>query len=212
MTRADAARNRRLLLDAAAVELSENGTDVSIAQIAARAGIGKGTVFRHFASKEDLVSAIFCDQIAGLIATGEALLATEDPGSALLEFMTAGVQLQASDRSFCQAATAISRSDQRVRAASERLAQAAEALTARARRAGAVRADVTGHDIVLLLGAAVQAAAPIGDARPDLWQRYLHLIFEGLRPQGAHEPPVAPPTSEDFEAAAGGGDDGSPRG
>jgi AcrR family transcriptional regulator len=201
MTRADAARNRRLLIDAAAAELSEHGLDVSIARIAARAGVAKGTVFNHFSSKEELVSAIFCEQLVALAATGETLLENADPRSALLQFMTAGVELTANDRSFCEAATATSRADPVIRAASDRLAQVAEALTARARRAGVVRADITGHDIVLLFSAATQTAAPLAAVRPGLWRRYLHLIFDGLRPEAAHELPVTAPTSQDFTTA-----------
>ncbi|WP_214326155.1 TetR/AcrR family transcriptional regulator [Nonomuraea sediminis] len=198
MIRADAARNRRLLLDAAAAEFAENGMDVSIARIAARAGVGKGTVFRHFDSKEQLVTAIFCDQLDGLAATGTGLLEAEDPGAALLAFMTAGVELTAADRSFCQVTAEMSRSDPAVRAASDRLAGVAESLADRARRAGVVRPDVTGHDIVLLLGAAAQAALPVGDAVPGLWRRYLAMIFDGLRAEAAHPLPVPPPTSRDF--------------
>jgi hypothetical protein len=55
---------------------------------------------------------------------------------------------------------------------------------------------------VLLLGAAAQTAAPLAAARPDLWMRYLHLIFDGLRPEAAHELPVTAPTSQDFTTAA----------
>ncbi|MER6945675.1 helix-turn-helix domain-containing protein [Nonomuraea sp. NPDC000554] len=200
--RADAARNRRLLLDAAEAELAEHGLDVSIARIAARAGIGKGTVFRHFATKDQLVAAIFTDQLDGLAATGAALLEAAEPGVALLEFMTAGVELQAGGQSVCQLAASISRTDPAVRAAVGRLADVAEALTARARAAGAVREDVTGHDIVLLLAAASQAAVPLGDVVPGLWRRYLGLIFDGLRPEAAHPLPVPAPTNAQLTAAA----------
>lgn len=202
MPRADAARNRQLLIDAAFAELSEHGLDVSIARIAARAGVAKGTVFNHFSSKEELVAAIFGEQLAALAATGEALLEHADPGSALLEFVTAGAELQANDRSVCEAAAATSRDHPAVRAASDRLTRVAEALTARARRAGVVRADVTGHDIVLLLSAPARIAAPLAAARPDLWRRYLHLIFDGLRPEATHELPVTAPTDQDFTTAA----------
>jgi AcrR family transcriptional regulator len=202
MPRADAARNRGILINAAAAELSEHGLDVPIAQIAARAGVAKGTVFNHFASKEDLVAAVFCDQIAALAATGEALLERADPGAALLEFLTAAAELQAGDKSFCEAAAAISRAHPAIRAASDRLAQVAEALTARARQAGAIRTDITGRDIVLLLSSATSTAAPLATARPGLWRRYLHLFFDGLRPEAAHELPAPAPTDEDFTAAA----------
>jgi AcrR family transcriptional regulator len=201
MLRADAARNRSLLIDAAAAELFEHGPDVSIAQIAARAGVAKGTVFNHFASKEELVAVIFCEQLAALADAGEALLGHADPGAALLEFMTAAAELQASDRSFCEAVTATSRSHPAIRAASDRLAQVAQALTARARQAGMIRTDITGRDIMLLLSTATRTAAPLATARPDLWRRYLHLVFDGLRPEAAHELPVAAPSDHDFTAA-----------
>ena len=202
MPRADAARNRRALLDAASAELASHGLDVSIARIAARAGVAKGTVFNHFPTKEDLVAEIFRDRVDGLVTAGESLTTADDPHAALLSFMTAGIELQAADRSFCEAAAAISRADPRVRAASERLAEVAEALAARARAAGLLRADVTGHDIMLLFNAAAQAAAPLGDAIPGLWRRYLQLIVEGLSPARAGELPVAAPTAADFRAAA----------
>lgn len=204
MSRADAARNRSLLIEAAAAELAEHGPHVSIAQIAARAGVAKGTVFNHFVSKEELVAAIFSEQLAALARTGEALLGHAAPGAALLEFMTEAAELQAADRSFCEAVTAMSRAHPAIRAASDRLAQVTQALTARARQAGAVRADVTGRDIMLLLSTATRTAAPLASARPDLWRRYLHLVFDGLRPQTAHQLPVPAPSDHDFTAAVTG--------
>ncbi|TDV48819.1 TetR family transcriptional regulator [Actinophytocola oryzae] len=173
-----------------------------MARIAARAGVAKGTVFNHFPSKDELVAAIFCEQLDALAATGETLLEQADPRTALLRFITEGAELHAGDRSFCEAATAISRAHPAIRAASERLAQAAEALAARAREAGALRADVTGHDIVLLLNAPTRIAGPVATARPELWRRYLHLVLDGLRPEAAHDLTVAAPSHQDFMTAA----------
>jgi AcrR family transcriptional regulator len=200
MPRADAARNRNEVIKAAAAELSEHGLDVSIARIATRAGVAKGTVFNHFPTKEDLVAAIFSDQLNTLTAQGEALLDHNDPREALGEFMTKAAELQAGDRSFCEAAA--SRTHPAVRDASDRLAEVAEALTARARDAKAVRQDITGRDIVLLLNAPISIAMPVASARPDLWRRYLHLILDGLRPEAAHDLPVAAPTTQDFASGA----------
>lgn len=188
--RADAARNRRQLLRAAADAFAEHGVDVSVAEIAQRAGIGKGTVFRHFATKEQLLAAILCDQIDELTATGTALLKADDPVAALLEFMTAGVEQQARDRSFCEATNGIAREDPDVQAAGGRLNRAAEALADQARRHGGIRADITGNDIVLLLRGAYQASAPFADTAPELWRRYLAVIFDGLRPGTGPLPPA----------------------
>ncbi|MGV9311246.1 TetR/AcrR family transcriptional regulator [Streptomyces sp. NPDC003691] len=198
MTRADAVRNRRLLMDAATAEFAENGMDVSITRIATRAGVGKGTVFRHFDTKEQLLAEIFSDRLEELVAAGERLATADDPGAALLEFMTIGTEIQARDRSFCQAAAALSRSEVTVRTSRERLADVADTLVGRAREAGAVRDDVTGLDIVLLLSAASQAVLSISEEAPGLWQRYLAMIFDGLSTGPARPLPVPSPTRAQF--------------
>jgi AcrR family transcriptional regulator len=180
--RADAARNRRLLLDAAAAAFAEQGTEVPIAEIAQRAGMGKGTVFRHFPTKEHLIAAIVCDQFDELSAAGTALLDAADPVAALIEFMRLGTELQARDRSACQAAVGAISDDPGIQAAAARLTRTAEAITQRAQRHGGIRDDITGQDVILLLRGAHQAAAPLARTAPELWRRYLAIIIDGLRP------------------------------
>ncbi|MGX2992845.1 TetR/AcrR family transcriptional regulator [Streptomyces sp. JNUCC 64] len=198
MQRADAVRNRRLLMDAATAEFAENGMDVSITRIATRAGVGKGTVFRHFDTKEQLLAEIFSDRLEELVTAGERLAGSDDPGPALFEFMTIGTEIQARDRSFCQAAAALSRSEATVRTSRERLADIADTLVTRAQATGAVRDDVTGLDVVLLLSAASQAVLSVSEDAPGLWRRYLSMIFDGLRTPAAHPLPVASPTRAQF--------------
>ncbi|MDO3703266.1 helix-turn-helix domain-containing protein [Micromonospora sp. C28SCA-DRY-2] len=189
--RADAARNRRLLLAAAADEFAERGLDVSVADIARRAGLGKGTLFRHFATKDDLLAAIVLDRIDALNAVGEQLLDAADPGAALLEFLTvAADQQRQRDLSFLQEAGELNADVTRAR---ERMFRSVHKLVDRAREHGAVRADVTGADVILLMCAPNYVASYAPDASPDLWQRYLAIIFDGLRPEGAHPLPHPPP-------------------
>jgi AcrR family transcriptional regulator len=191
--RADAARNRELLLAAAADEFAEHGLDASVADIARRAGVGKGTVFRHFATKDDLLAAIVLDRIDGLNAVGERLLEAADPGAALLEFLTAAAnQRQQRDLSFLQEAGELNPEVTRVRG---QMFQTVHALVERARRQGTVRADVTGADVILLMCAPNYVTSYLPDAPPDLWQRYLAIIFDGLRPEGAHPLPHPPPAA-----------------
>jgi AcrR family transcriptional regulator len=190
--RADAARNRKALLAVAADEFAERGPDTSVADIARRAGVGKGTVFRHFASKDDLIAEIVLDRITELNAVGERLLAAADPGAALLEFLTvAARQRQQRDLSFLQEAGEL-RAD--VVECRTRLYEIVAALVDRARAHGAVRDDVTGTDVVLLMCAPNHVTSYLPGASPDLWQRYLAIIFDGLRPAGAHPLPQPPPT------------------
>lgn len=191
--RADAARNRRLLLAAAADEFAERGLDASVADIARRAGLGKGTLFRHFATKDDLLAAIVLDRIDELNAVGEQLLDAADPGAALLEFLTvAADQQQQRDLSFLQEAGELNADVVRAR---ERMFRTVHELVDRARGHGAVRTDVTGADVILLMCAPNYVTSYVPDAPPDLWRRYLAIIFDGLRPEGAHPLPHPPPAA-----------------
>ncbi|MEU8243349.1 helix-turn-helix domain-containing protein [Actinoplanes missouriensis] len=189
--RADAARNRALLLAAAEEAFAEHGMDASVADIAARAGIGKGTVFRHFPTKDDLLAAVMRDRIDALTAAGERLVEAGDPGAALLEFLTlAAESQQRNDMSVLQEAHVV---NERLAVARTRMFVLIERLVDRARRAGAIRADVTGADVVLLMCAPGHVAAFAPRPGPDLWRRYLAIIFDGLRPAGATPLPVDPP-------------------
>jgi AcrR family transcriptional regulator len=191
--RADAARNRELLLAAAADEFAEHGLDASVADIARRAGVAKGTVFRHFATKDDLLAAIVLDRIDALNAVGERLLQATDPGAALLEFLTvAAHQRQQRDLSFLQEAGELNPEVTRVRA---QMFQTVHTLAERAREHGTVRADITGTDVILLMCAPNYVTSYLPDAPPDLWRRYLAIIFDGLRAEGAHPLPHPPPAS-----------------
>jgi AcrR family transcriptional regulator len=191
--RADAARNRELLLAAAADEFAEHGLDASVADIARRAGVGKGTVFRHFATKDDLLAAIVLDRVDALNAVGERLLKAADPDAALLEFLTAAAhQRQQRDLSFLQEAGELNSEVTRVRA---QMLETVDTLVERARNHGTVRADVTGTDVILLMCAPNYVTSYLPDPPPDLWQRYLAIIFDGLRAEGAHPLPHPPPVS-----------------
>lgn len=189
--RADAARNRELLLAAAEAEFAERGPAASVADIARRAGVAKGTVFRHFTSKEDLIADIVCTHVATLTAAARQLADAPDPGAALREFLTiAADQRQRHDLTFLQSA---SESDPRVTDVSQELHAALGTLVERALDAGALRPDVTTMDIFLLMCAPVHVVENLTAPAPLLWQRYLAIIFDGLRPEGAHPLPQPAP-------------------
>lgn len=189
--RADAARNRELLLAAAEAEFVERGPEASVADIARRAGVGKGTVFRHFATKEDLIVAVVQKHAGALEVIAQSLLEAEDAGAALLELLTAAAgQRQQGDLSFLLNARD---AGPQVVAMRNRLYATVGLLVDRARESGAIRADVTGTDVVLLMCAPNHVVEFVPDPAPDLWQRYLAIIFDGLRPEGAHPLPQPAP-------------------
>ncbi|MFD7121871.1 TetR/AcrR family transcriptional regulator [Streptomyces sp. NPDC059883] len=190
--RADMLRNRRLLLQAATEAFAELGTDVSMGEIAQRAGLAKGTVFRHFASKEDLLAAIMLQLVDRLIGTAERLAEADDADAALVEFMAESIETLAADRAFCEVIGRPSLDHAGARDAIGRLCGAAGALTGRAQEQGTVRSDVTGTDIVLLLAGIHQTAAPLLAAQPQAWRRYLELALDGLRATGTRELPHLP--------------------
>lgn len=189
--RADAARNRESLLAAAEQEFAERGLSASVADIARRAGVAKGTVFRHFATKEDLIASIVCAHIATLTKAARRLSDAADPGTALLEFLTiAADQRQQHDLTFLQSA---SESDPRVSVVRDELHSALGTLVGRAHQSGAIRSDVTETDVFLLMCAPVHVVENLAAPEPLLWKRYLAIIFDGLRPEGAHPLPQPAP-------------------
>src|SRR5437763_10696868 len=101
--RADAERNRKRLLEAAHGLFRERGLDVSVAEIAEAAGLGRGTLFRNFASKEDLVAAVVADGMHSVAASGEGLLEEPDPADALFQFMAELVGRQQMNRALVDA-------------------------------------------------------------------------------------------------------------
>src|ERR1700742_1406485 len=101
--RADAERNRRRLVDAAAELFGERGLDVGVAEIAQRAGVGRGTLFRNFPSKEDLFAAVVVDGMTKAAAHGRALLEQADAGAALFEFLDYIAGRQRADRALFEA-------------------------------------------------------------------------------------------------------------
>jgi AcrR family transcriptional regulator len=179
--RSDAVRNREALVEAAGRVLAESGLDVPVSEIAERAGVAKGTVFRHFASKEELVATVVAGLVDGLAERAEALLTSPDPLAAIHDFVAAGIELQARDRAFCQMATAAELQVPQLGDRRARLEEIADLLTRRAQDAGAVRTDVTGRDVVGLMTAAYQGASATGD--PTRWPLFLSVMVEGLRPQ-----------------------------
>ncbi|MFI5615754.1 TetR/AcrR family transcriptional regulator [Amycolatopsis sp. NPDC051903] len=177
--RADAVRTRKALVAAAAEVFAESGVDATVAEIATRAGIGKGTVFRHFPTKDDLLAAIVAAAVDELVAEADRLAPRDD---ALPAFMRFSADLYARNRAVVEALDrAGADRHPKVQAEVERLVAAAERLTERARDAGVVRADVRGLDVVQLTCGVHHAAAPLARTEPDAGQRYADLVYAGLR-------------------------------
>jgi AcrR family transcriptional regulator len=183
--RADALRNRRRILDAAAEAFAESGLDVGVAEIARRAGVGAGTIFRRFPTKDDLVRAIIEERVEQMVALAEDALENDDPGEGFRRFVLAGIELQVRDRGFFDAAGSRVGADPQLHTARDRMFAASKRLLKRAQDAGAVRKDLCAVDIPALMCAAAGTPAPLLDAYPDIWRRYAGVILDGLKPDSA---------------------------
>jgi AcrR family transcriptional regulator len=192
--RADAARNRARVLDAAREAFAELGLDVGVEEIARRAGVGKGTLYRRFPTKDALVRAIFeglLDEIDELVAEAEAI---PDPWAAFTRYVVATAELQISNQGFFDVV------NQRLGAVVLSPHQRARALAGttrllqRAQEAGVVRADLVPEDVQIMLRMVGAATRPAIDGSPmdERWTRYLGLLLDGLRPRAATPLPAEP--------------------
>lgn len=177
--RADARRNRDRILAVAAEVFAARGPTASTEEIAARAGVAIGTIFRHFPTKQALLQAIMKDLLFQLAAQVEAL-AGDDPAEALFTFFGQLVG-QAAEQKAVVDLLAESGRDLDVAESLQVLRDGIGRLLGNAQRVGAVRADIHLDEVLALLGATCQGALRAGwDA--DLRRRTLAIVFAGLRP------------------------------
>ncbi|MEV8631649.1 TetR/AcrR family transcriptional regulator [Streptosporangium sp. NPDC051023] len=179
--RADARRNRARILAAAEEVFAEKGPSASTEEVAARAGLAIGTVFKHFPTKQDLLGAIMKDLLARLSEEVDALASDGDPATALFTFVSQTVEQAARKKTVIGLLTE-SGVDVRVADAVRLLHEGIEGLLSRAQQAGAVRGDARPDEVLALLTAACQGALHAG-WDPDLQHRTLAIVFDGLRPR-----------------------------
>ena len=177
--RADAQRNRDKVLSAAREAFAAHGYGVPLDEIAAMAGVGPGTVYRHFPSKEELFEAVVTARLRDLIAVATALAGDPDPGKAFFGFL-GGFRQEAAAKRDLPDAIAIPGALQ------GELHAALDVLLRRAQRAGAVRADITIQDLLTLLKGLLGAIndRPPGTGDEGLTDRLLTVVSDGLRPPG----------------------------
>ena len=184
--RADAARNRELIIAAAAAVFAERGLDAATAEIAHRAGVGEATLFRRFPTKDDLIDAIIETRMEEVVALADAAASDPDPAVALERFMQDLVKQFSRDKGFFEAAGERCMSDPRFQPLRERAEAAVGRLLKGAQDAGAVRRDLSPSDISFLAGSALYAMEVSKPGlRDDLWKRYLRVILDGMKPEGA---------------------------
>ena len=176
--RADAQRNLDRILAAASEAYAEIGPDVTIDEIARRAGVGHGTVFRRFPTKDALRAAVIHTRLAEMLAAAKSLLERPDAGAALDEFVWFAADCCRRDRALFEGVEKCADVD--VSDVKQELHDTVDKMIRRARRQGTVRRELDSRDLGALVGAAIQASAHA--ERPDEWRRYVQIVLDGLRP------------------------------
>lgn len=184
--RADARRNRERVLDAADAVFSENGPSASTEEVAKRAGVAIGTVFRHFPSKDALVEAVVLARLARLTADAERLGDAADVDGAVITFFHRWIELSETKYQFADALAGSGADVQKIRSThpdiTQKLHDAVAVLLTRAQHAGSIRHDLTASDLMALMVGASRAHEHLGE---DAGQRahLLSVIIDGLRPR-----------------------------
>jgi AcrR family transcriptional regulator len=196
--RADGRRNRQRVLEAAVALFADEGLRVPIEEVAQRAGVGVGTVCRHFPTKDALIEAALTGMYEQLLDQVRLALTDPDAGRAFATFVNALADFQSQHRALAEEMAStidLPTSTKQLKAA---LHQAVTELVKRAQQAGAVRDDVGPADMAMLFAGIAHAAALAG-VDPTLRERYLAIVLDGLRPLAPTTLPGRPLSFEELD-------------
>lgn len=200
--RRDAERNRQRVLTAARELFAVKGLEATLNDVARHANVGVGTVYRRFATKEELIEAIFVDGMEQLTALAETALQQEDSWAGFAWYVESMCEITATDRGLREIAFSKAYGGDRVKACQERLVPVLTKLVDRAQGDGYLRPEVSSTDMPLfgLLSGTVSEFA--GNVDPELWRRYVSLLLEGMRYHAEQSPiPVEALDSEALDTA-----------
>jgi AcrR family transcriptional regulator len=183
--RADARRNRERVLTAARAVFAEQGHEAQIDDVARRAMVGVGTVYRHFPTKEALIDALAVDAFERILAVATAQVARDDDAwDAFLNVIWAGAEILAGDRALSELMAEMQGPLNLDQSLQQRLGEAVTTLIGRAQEAGGLRPDIVLDDVVMIL-------CGIGTAtrKPHIcqaaWRRHVAIMLDGMRAAGA---------------------------
>jgi AcrR family transcriptional regulator len=192
--RRDAERNRDRIVEAARVAFAADGIDVSVEEIARRAGVGMGTLYRRFPTKGDLVDAVLEDAFAEVCQAARSALDAHDGWSAFTTFLERVFELHVRNRGLKDVIASGQHDLRRLEALRAQMRPLVSEVVARAQAQGTLRADFAAEDVPMLFWTGGRVAEVTSDVAPDLWRRYLGFVLDGLRADAATPLPTPPLT------------------
>jgi AcrR family transcriptional regulator len=202
--RRDAQANRDRILAVARATFAADGIEVPVEEIAGRAGVGMGTLYRHFPAKEDLIDAVLEDAFAAFITAAEQALAEGDAWVGFRGFLERVFALHVENRGLKDIIATRVHGRARAEAMRARMRPLLRELIERAQDQGALRADFKAEDMPVVFwtgGRVIEATAAVA---PEFWRRYLGLLLDGLRAEAATPLPRPPLTRAQLIRATAG--------
>ena len=200
--RADAARNRQRVLDAARDLFAQRGLEATLNDVAHHANVGVGTVYRRFATKQELLDAVFKSAIDQIVELAEAAMRHKNSWDGFVWFVEQLCELTATDRGLREMVYSTAYGGHPVDCARLRLVPPISTLFARARDDGYLRQDAAHTDMPILGMLAGTVSEWAGHVEPELWRRYVALLLDGLRHRdGQTRLPVDPLADDQMDTA-----------
>ena len=200
--RKDAVRNRQRVIDAARDLFATRGLSATLNEVAHHGGIGVGTVYRRFPTKDDLIEAIFEDAIDEVAALADSGLEFDDSWQGFAWFVEQSCQKTATDRGLREILYGKGGGGNRVNAARTRLVPKLAKLVERAQEDGHLRPGITESDMPILGLLAGTVSEFAGHVDPELWRRYVAIFLDGLRNRDGQDPLPVEALDEDQAAIA----------
>jgi AcrR family transcriptional regulator len=187
--RADARRNYERLLQAARAVLAERGSEASMEEIARRADVGVGTLYRHFPRRIDLVEAVYREDVDGLVALARTVNETAEPWQALVEWLVGFVKYGQAKRVFLtELHEAFEKNPDLALSSREKIGTAVASVLTRAQQAGVARTDIDHADLMQLVGGMCMAR----NAGLAQNERLLRLVLDGVRTEPSPDRGTSP--------------------
>ncbi|MGW6306255.1 TetR/AcrR family transcriptional regulator [Streptomyces niveus] len=194
--RRDAALNRERILHAAREIFGQQGLGVTLDDVARHAGVGVGTLYRRFPTKESLIRALFQEDLRIRQESAENALAHPDPWQGLVDFLTEMTADLAENRGLHEVLMLGEHTSEPIETARGGMLPFLEALIHRAQESGDLRPEVTASDIPVIQHMLYAAAQFTRGRQPEIWRRYLDVLLNGLR-RRPDNPPLTTPSLSD---------------